>query len=138
MENETLQQIFYLMLLIFLALFLLIESLIEVKKPLIGHTTGIVVILGIIASFSIHLAVKNYSGGKVLLNDLKFDEQIFFELILPLIIFPSGYNMRRKKFFRNIGTIMKFGFIGTIFCFALYSGMTYGLLKADLLKKYNY
>ncbi len=33
--------------------------------------------------------------------------------------------MRRKKFFSNIGSIMKFGFLGTIICFAVYTGMTY-------------
>ena len=57
-----------------------------------------------------------------------FNQDIFFDLILPLIVFPSGYNMRRKKFFGNIGTIMKFGFVGTIFCFIVYSAMTYGAL----------
>lgn len=62
------------------------------------------------------------------MKDLKFDEETFFDLILPLIIFPSGYNMRRKKFFKNIGTIMKFGFVGTIFCFSIYTGMVYGAL----------
>ena len=62
------------------------------------------------------------------MRDLKFNEKMFFDLILPLIIFPSGYNMRRKKFFQNIGTIMKFGFVGTLFCFSTYTAMTYGLL----------
>jgi sodium/hydrogen exchanger-like protein 6/7 len=61
-----------------------------------------------------------------LLKDLQFREGIFFELILPAIVFPSGYNMRRKKFFRNIKTIMKFGFIGTLFAFTIYTAMTYG------------
>jgi solute carrier family 9 (sodium/hydrogen exchanger), member 6/7 len=59
---------------------------------------------------------------------MAFDPDVFFYLILPLIVFPSGYNMRRKKFFANIGTIMKFGFIGTIICFSIYTGMTYGAL----------
>jgi NhaP-type Na+/H+ or K+/H+ antiporter len=58
-------------------------------------------------------------------------------LVLPLIIFPSGYNMRRKKFFANIGTIMKFGFVGTIFCFSIYTGLVYGALQAGLLIKYD-
>ena len=69
------------------------------------------------------------------MRDLQFDEQLFFDLILPLIIFPSGYNMRRKKFFRNIGTIMKFGFVGTIICFSIYTAMCYGVLQAGLLTK---
>ena len=43
--------------------------------------------------------------------------------------------MRRKKFFRNIGTIMKFGFLGTLVCFAIYTGMCYGALQAGWLKR---
>ena len=69
------------------------------------------------------------------MEDLRFEQEVFFDLILPLIIFPSGYNMRRKKFFRNIGTIMKFGFIGTIFCFAIYTALCYGALQAGWLTK---
>jgi len=43
--------------------------------------------------------------------------------------------MRRKKFFRNIKTIMKFGFIATLFCFAIYSAMVWGASEAGLLTK---
>jgi NhaP-type Na+/H+ or K+/H+ antiporter len=35
--------------------------------------------------------------------------------------------MRRKRFFKNIGTVLKFGFIGTVYCFFIYSGMMWGL-----------
>ena len=45
--------------------------------------------------------------------------------------------MRRKKFFANIGTIMKFGFVGTIICFTIYTAMTYGALQAGWLTKYD-
>jgi len=45
--------------------------------------------------------------------------------------------MRRKKFFSNIGTILKFGFFGTIICFTLYSLMCYGVSEAGLLTKTN-
>lgn len=92
-----------------------------------GHTTGIVVILGIIVSFLLH-SIGNKDDEKQLMNDLNFNEKLFFDLVLPLIIFPSGYNMRRKKFFNNIGTIMKFGFFGTMICFSIYTAMTYGAL----------
>ena len=71
---------------------------------------------------------KGADDADIILEDMTFDPNVFFYLILPLIVFPSGYNMRRKKFFANIGTIMKFGFIGTIICFSIYTGMTYGAL----------
>ena len=60
----------------------------------------------------------------------------YYDLILPLIIFPSGYNMRRKKFFANISTIMKFGFIGTLICFTYYTLMTLGVSNLGLLLCY--
>jgi hypothetical protein len=43
--------------------------------------------------------------------------------------------MRRKNVFKNIGTIMKFGFVGTLVCFAVYTAMCYGALKAGWLTK---
>jgi len=38
---------------------------------------------------------------------------IFLILLLPPIIFESGYNMNKKSFFRNLGTVLMFSFIGT-------------------------
>jgi sodium/hydrogen exchanger-like protein 6/7 len=117
------------MLLVFLASFFIIEAYMEKLNPRVGHTTGIIVMMGILVSFSLHKIQKTTGDDDVLMEDLRFEQGIFFDLILPLIIFPSGYNMRRKKFFKNIGTIMKFGFIGTIFCFAIYTGLCYAALQ---------
>lgn len=99
-----------------------------------GHTTGIVVMLGILVSYLLH-SIGNQDDEKQLMKDLNFNEKLFFDLVLPLIIFPSGYNMRRKKFFNNIGTIMKFGFFGTMICFSIYTAMTFGVLQYGFLTK---
>jgi len=93
--------------------------------------------MGILLSYVIYKAAESNKDEKLVLDDLRFSESLFFNLILPLIVFPSGYNMRRKKFFKNIGTIMKFGFLGTIICFSLYTAMCYGALQMCWLKKYD-
>ena len=59
-DAENVQLIFFAALLLFLALFFVIESIIEHYKPRVGHTTGIVVILGILVSYMLnHLAAQD-------------------------------------------------------------------------------
>ena len=43
-------------------------------------------------------------------------------ILLPPIIFESGYNMKKKYFFKNIGTVMLFAFLGTFV--AMFSSST--------------
>ena len=46
-------------------------------------------------------------------------------LLLPPIIFESGYNMNKKSFFRNIGTVLMFSFVGTFVAIFSSSAMFY-------------
>jgi NhaP-type Na+/H+ or K+/H+ antiporter len=65
----------------------------------------------------------------VVSSSFAFPKELFFEVLLPLIIFATGYNMRRKKFFENIINITKFGLLGTFLTFVFYSLFTWLMFK---------
>ena len=52
--------------------------------------------------------------------------RLFMLILLPPIIFESGFNMDKKNFFKNIGSILLFSFIGTFIAIIASSLMFYG------------
>jgi NhaP-type Na+/H+ or K+/H+ antiporter len=55
---------------------------------------------------------------------IEFDDNTFFYMILPPILFASGYNMYRKRFFMYFGYICLFGVVGTLVTYAVFSSLT--------------
>lgn len=52
--------------------------------------------------------------------------------MLPPLIFNSGYTMRKKKFFDNLGNIAMNGLCVTILCFIIYGVGTILLVSAGI------
>lgn len=61
------------------------------------------------------------------------DPEVFFNIILPPIVLNAGLSLKRRHFFRNIGAIFCYAFIGTTISVATVGSLIFGaihLLKA--------
>ncbi|XP_073992559.1 na[+]/H[+] hydrogen exchanger 3 isoform X2 [Rhodnius prolixus] len=63
-------------------------------------------------AYSFRGGLEKVTGNAI---DIKatFDPEIFFNIILPPIIFHAGYSLKRKYFFRNLGAILTYAVLGT-------------------------
>ncbi|XP_070172789.1 sodium/hydrogen exchanger 6 isoform X6 [Polyergus mexicanus] len=63
--------------------------------------------------------------------DLKatFDPEIFFNIILPPIIFHAGYSLKRRYFFRNLGAILMYALIGTSISAFIIGALMYAFVQ---------
>ncbi|KNC47072.1 sodium/hydrogen exchanger 6 [Thecamonas trahens ATCC 50062] len=78
------------------------------------HETGVAVVLGAVIGKIIRLAAPEDQ----LTSFVSFSSRTFYVAALPPIIFNSGYNMKRRRFFTNLSPILTYAFCGTILAFA--------------------
>lgn len=81
------------------------------------HETSLGIVLGFLAGLPLYFFIPNMK--------VEFEYDIFYNYILPPIVFAAGYNVKKKEFFKNFQYILAFGVFGTIVIFVMQSVATY-------------
>ena len=98
------------------------------------HESGICMIVGtLIALLSRYIGNPNDS----LNNFVTFDDEMFFNIVLPPIIFSAGYNLKKRAFFKYFFYIVTFGIFGTVISFGTVSALVHYSNKLNFFSPFN-
>lgn len=133
-EHNNSMAIFFVLCVIALGI-LLIHTMLETGFQYLPESI-VVVFLGALIGLLINLlSDQKLSNWK---REQVFSPTAFFLVLLPPIIFESGYNLHKGNFFQNIGSILAFAIVGTTISAFVIGGGIYILGMADVAYRCNY
>ncbi|XP_075884646.1 sodium/hydrogen exchanger 8 [Nelusetta ayraudi] len=111
---------------------ILVHLLIKFKLHFLPESVAVVSLGIIMGGFIKIIEFQELANWK---EEEMFRPNMFFLLLLPPIIFESGYSLHKGNFFQNIGSITLFAVIGTAISAFIVGGGIYFLGQADVIYK---
>ncbi|CAD8045777.1 unnamed protein product [Paramecium primaurelia] len=78
-------------------------------------------LIGVITEFQV-LQNVNYNNSS----------EIFFFILLPIIVFKEGYNLNKQHFMKNFFYVVMYGIFGTIFNFIVLAALNYSITNTNI------
>ncbi|XP_071817414.1 sodium/hydrogen exchanger 8-like [Apostichopus japonicus] len=132
-EHSESLTVFYILVVLVLCI-LMVNLLIKFKFHYLPESVAIVC-LGVFIGL-ISLLIEKITGYDIKQNEI-LDPKMFFMLLLPPIIFESGYSLHKGNFFQNIGSILVFAVFGTIISSIVVGSGVFLLGKADVAFEFD-
>ncbi|KAG7472432.1 hypothetical protein MATL_G00108700 [Megalops atlanticus] len=130
-EQSSGMTIFFSLLVIGICI-ILVHLLIKYKLHFLPESVAVVSLGIIMGAFIKIIEFQELANWK---EEEMFRPNMFFLLLLPPIIFESGYSLHKGNFFQNIGSITLFAVIGTAISAFIVGGGIYFLGQADVIYK---
>ncbi|XP_077464436.1 sodium/hydrogen exchanger 8 [Stigmatopora argus] len=111
---------------------ILVHLLIKFKLHFLPESVAVVFLGILMGGFIKIIEFQELANWK---EEEMFRPNMFFLLLLPPIIFESGYSLHKGNFFQNIGSITLFAVIGTAISAFIVGGGIYFLGQADVIYK---
>eukprot|EP00658_Telonema_sp_P-2_P000741 TRINITY_DN10266_c0_g1_i6.p1 TRINITY_DN10266_c0_g1~~TRINITY_DN10266_c0_g1_i6.p1 ORF type:complete len:477 (+),score=99.93 TRINITY_DN10266_c0_g1_i6:197-1627(+) len=89
----------------------------QLKHSRYIHEASALLVVGIICGFVLWLAEADFA----------FSQSLFWDWVLPPIIFNAGYAMKRRNFFKHFGVISLLGVFATVGSTLIFSFLMFGL-----------
>eukprot|EP00937_MAST-01D_sp_MAST-1D-sp2_P005153 g5153.t1 len=123
--------VYFFVVLVGLVLAFVVDSVLHEYQINTLSSSGATILLGVVVGGLVYA-----TGDDDMVAAAKFDEKIFTLLLLPIIVFESGFVMRRTHFFSQLGSIITFAVAGTMISTfvvgALLNGVALGTLGSAL------